>query len=399
MSRKRDHAPAALILSSILFLAGAAQADPCPEDERKGQQANKQDDLPPLMIALDRLKQLTAGERKISAKRYFVVPTSKTCSSLTYEFPETRVSPGQALYFDVPTEFRDRPVTFVTIGHRQNPSDPSNYGLGATEHDSKPGLTSTQILTTGYEGADNWRYWAGSASGAYGAKFAELRGSPEIEHLYEWRKIGHYGVGSKAHETTPIKPQAIRMVSNGSDDVLMSSIKLLVQPPKPDKYVEHEFSKGTRLGDPETTSGRAYGGGQGHGGKFPGALALGHWPRAEPRLPKGWKHESSILRIPLAAGQKLTAVEVACGDTHPDGIINKDGGTGSSGYSKLSIYLDHADGSTDTLLNHENVPPQGVLTGFPPSCDSKTREGDTLVIKASDDTTYIMGLRIGLKND
>jgi len=159
------------------------------------------------------------------------------------------------------------------------------------------------------------------------------------------------------------------------------------------------FSPGTSLGDTETLVGHEFGGGQNHDGKFPHALELSGWGdggAGASKLPDGWSMDGGQLSIPLKAGRVVTGVDIACGDTHPDGATNKDGGKGTLGYSRLSIGLQHANGSTDWFMSKQGVPPEGILTGAPSDIAYKTKAGDKIVVSASSDTTYVMGLRVGL---
>jgi hypothetical protein len=398
-----------ILLTATLVALARAQDACVPRDEAGSPDARLGQLAGDMVGALDcppgaerqkqELKRLAALDPGTRALRFFASPTRVGCSSVTYKFREVRAAPGDAVYFDMPEKLRDRAVAFVDIGHRQDPNEPNNARLGPEDWDSKPGLTSFQAYSSSYEGADAWRYWAGPASGKRGAKFAEIRGhsNPEMDALYEWRHYGHRGLGSGSNERGPLKAQAVRLVSTGADDVLLSELTVKVQPPPAERYLAATFSKGTELGDPETAHGRHYGGGQGMMGRYPGALVLGLHSRHGPDfLPEGWRYENGDLHVPLPKGARLTTVDVACGDSHPDGVRNKDGGWGSLGGSKLTIKVTHADGTSDTLMNRENVPPLGVLSGDPCSCDEPARAGDEVVFHADSDLSYLMGLRIGL---
>src|SRR6185436_14379999 len=103
------------------------------------------------------------------------------------------------------------------------------------------------------------------------------------------------------------------------------------------------------FGDWLTGAGRRYGGGQAFQGKFPGAVVLGGGAAGAPAaLPPGFALRGGALEVELPAGRIITGVDVAAGDSHPDGIRNKDGGWGTPGWSRMSMAIAHADGTRET---------------------------------------------------
>lgn len=350
----------------------------------------------------DRIKALAqkdkaAGENVIDV---LTKPASMTATSVTYKLSGRVLQPGEALYFAIPDGLRERPVNFVILGHRGNPSQDTDQDK-SDKWDDSPALSSVQIHGAGIEEDRAWRYWRGSASGSKGAKFAEVGYNVELENLYEWRKYGHGADSDDSSSTQPLHPDGLRVRSMGKDPVEIFEVTLKVSPPKPDETLEAVFSEGTVIGDPETGAGRKYGGGQAYQGLFPGALELGGWGSAgagEAKLPAGWKVSNGQLEIPLKPGMKLTSIDLACGDSHPDKITNSDGGWGTKGWSRLSMGLQKAGGSVDWFMQSENVPPEGVVSGSPREADYVTKAGDKILIRASSDRTYVMAARVGLRN-
>ena len=344
----------------------------------------------------------TIAKKSKDAKAVDVLskPTSQTSTSVSYKLGGRVLNPGEALYFAVPEQLRDENVSFMILGHRGNPSvdtDPDK----SDKYDDTPALTSVQVYSSGFPEAKAWRYWLGSASGDKGGKFAEVGYSMELENLYEWPKMGSGAVSDGSTSHAAVKPQVFRVVSMGTDPVEIGEVTLKVVPQKPKTTLEAVFSPGTVIGDPQTGEGRTYGGGQSFEGLFPGALELGGWGSAggagASKLPSGWKLTNGALEIALPAGKSITAVDLACGDSHPDKITNSDGGSGTKGWSKLSMGLAKADGTTDWFLSSENVPPEGVLSGSPTQGKYVTKAGDKIVVRASSDTTYVMAARVGLR--
>jgi hypothetical protein len=349
------------------------------------------------------VQKLAAGSKDAKTVNIYVKPTSRTSSSITYELePEVALQPGEALYFGVPPDIARRSVRFAVLGHRQDKAREKGFGATRAGWDDVPGITSVQFHSS-TDQAHPWRYWMGDASGKFGGKFAEVRsaGQPEIENLYEFRLHGHGGIDGSGGTTDPLYADAIRLVSSGKDEVLISQITMKVAPPKADRYISQTFSPGTNLGDAEGV-GAKYGGGQGFQGKFPGALVLPSWSKGwwseKPTLPPGWRVQGPKLYIPLPAGVNVTGLELAMGDSHSDGVRNKDGGWGSLGYAKVSARIHRSHGPADVLMNRENVPPEGVLVGTPQDGCYKTQPGDELEVETHLDTSYIMGLRIGVRD-
>ncbi|MBL7715040.1 MAG: hypothetical protein JNL01_06190 [Bdellovibrionales bacterium] len=344
------------------------------------------------------LKTLAAmGEAEgIHAVELITEPSHQGCSWIAFKFPEKKLLPGEALYFSISEDLRTKPVTFVVLGHRQDPG--SEKGMNReTKWDDVPGLTSVQVHSSTGDAAKAWRYWAGQASGEKGAKFAEVSYSPEIENLYEWLSTGHSAVSDDSHTTHPVRIDAARAVSLGKDPVWISQLVIKTKSPVVKTWIEAIFSPGTEF--PATSDKKpVYGGGQSFRGKFPGAFEL----PARKDVPieqskKGFKRHGEDLVLPLVAGRKLAAIEVAAGDSHPDEITNSDGGWGTKGWSKLSIGILSSDGQVRWLMERENVPPEGILMTGPKRCSDVIKEGDQLIIRGEDDTVYLMGVRVGFQ--
>jgi hypothetical protein len=345
-------------------------------------------------------KKIAKATKDVKAADILTKPSAQTSTSVTYKLGGRVLNPGEALYFAVPEQLRGRPVSFAILGHRANPSADTDPNKG-DKYDDTPALSSVQVYSAGFPEKEAWRFWLGSSSGSKGAKFAEVGYSMEMENLYEWPKMGSGAVHQGSSSKKPVLPQAFRIVSEGDDPVEIGEITLKVVPEKPTKTLEATFSAGTHFGDWETGAGRKYGGGQSFQGLFPGALELGGWGSAggagAAKLPEGMKLAGSQLEIALVPGARVTAVEVACGDSHPDKITNSDGGYGTKGWAKLSIGLQRAGGQTDWFMSSENVPPEGVMGGSPTDGAYVAKAGDKVVVRASSDTVYVMAVRVGLK--
>ena len=312
-----------------------------------------------------------------------------------------KLKPGEQMLLEIPPQFRDRPIRFAVLKHRQESSETTEPTDGS-KWDNKPGVTSVQVHSAKHPEGQAWRFWKApwGSSGKDGGKYAEHRDEydPEVENMFDWMKNGHAPVGGYGTSYDPCFADAIRVKSVGKDPVRVHQVDFMFLPDKPDTLDEVIFSPGTKFGDPWTGAGRAYGGGPSKAGKYPGALTLEEWGddggEGVGKLKKGWKFEDGELSVQLKPGKKLTGVEIACGDTHPDGVKNKDGHTGTLGWSRLSMGVRRKSGKTEWFIDEQGVPPQGVLFGGPVAANYVAKKGDELVVRATDDTTYVMGLRL-----
>ncbi len=327
-------------------------------------------------------------------------PAKITSVGVTYKFGGggRKLAPNEQMFLEVPPQFRGRAVRFAVLKHRQERSE-TTAPSGSDKWDAKPGVTSLQVHGHEMPEGEQWRYWHApwGESGSDGGKYAEHRssGDPEVENMFDWMANGHGQVGGGwGFSKDALRVDAVKVKSVGEDPVRIQEVMVQFLPAKPDTMDEHIFSPGTKFGDAITGKGRRYGGGPSKGGKYPGALRLPGGGEGAKNLPEGWHMRGSSLEIDLKPGKTFSGVEIACGDTHSDGKANKDGHTGTLGWSRLSMSVKRANGGTDTFTERQGVPPEGVLFGGPSIENYVAQPGDKLVVNASSDTTYVMGLRL-----
>lgn len=346
-------------------------------------------------------KAKAAGEKVVDIIKK---PTAQSSVSATFRFGgEGRMlKPGEQLLLALPAHLQGRPVRHLILSHRQDHAHDTGTTPGQ-KWDANPGLTAVHLHASNLPEGQAWRHWNSpwGSSGSEGAKFAEARssGDPEFELEFDWHSRGHQGATGGGYSNAPLLVDAARVKSVGKDPIFLHEVTVQVLPPKPDKYLQATFCEGTNIGDHETTKGRKFGGGQAHQGKFPGALELSGWGTGgagAAKLPDGWSMKNGELHVKLTPGMRFTGVDIACGDSHPDGVHNKDGGWGTPGWSRLSIGVQRNGGPVDWFIDRQGVPPEGVLSGGPTELDFVAKSGDEVVFKASGDTTYVMALRIGL---
>ena len=312
-------------------------------------------------------------------------PSSKSDWDAEFRFKgEKRVLPGESVYLVLPEGFSDRPLANVILGHRQNPKDQRGYASfnnGHKVYDQYPAYTSVQVHSVELPYKDSWRTWGGPVSSDKGSKFAEIKKGPEFDNLYEWPLKGHKSLRTGKELKQPLRSDLIKIEVLGDDPVYLDSVVVKVVPPKSNNYVDLSFTRSkTFMGDPETFKGRKFGGGQRYGGKFPGAKRLS---------PHRGRPDSLVINL---NGESIQSVNVAAGDTKPDGVRNRDGGTGSLGHARVSIIIERVDGKRITLVDQENVAPQGVISGHASGNGIKAK---SIIIEAHSDTAYIMGIQYG----
>lgn len=314
-------------------------------------------------------------------------PSEENAYDLVFKFPnELRLVPGESIYLVLPARFSAHPLANVILGHRQNPRDQrgsSGYDpfTGSKTYDQYPAYTSVQVHSVVHAYKDSWRTWGGPVSSDKGSKFAEIRKGAEFDNLYEWPLKGHKSLRNERWEDGSIDVDMVKIEALGDDPVYLDSVTVKVIAPKANNYVDISYTRDrTSLGDPITFKGRRYGGGQSYRGTFPGAQQLS---------PSRWR--TPRLAIPVN-GKKLKSVSVAVGDTKPDGVRNQDGGMGSLGAAKISIIIEGVDGSETVIVDRENVGPQGVISGYTAGAGI---EAASIIIKAHQDTAYIMGIQYG----
>lgn len=320
--------------------------------------------------------------------------TRATQNSITFKLsPEVALSPGDVISFSLPAVFAERELVMVILGHRQDPS--SHLGSSSnSNHDSQPGLSSVEIHSSGFKNECSWRCWGGSSSGVCGAKFAEPRHSPEIENLYGWRKVGHQSKACSDLSSAPLYVDQARITNVGTDKVLISEITFKNALPASTATIDAVFSPGTSFANRGSGDETIYGGGQAYQGVFPNALALGLNSSSQPALPEGWRIEGSYLYMPLPAGKIFSGIDVALGDSHPDKMINKDGGYGTPGWAKISIGTKLKNENIIWFVDSDNIGPQQTTTGMHLDKSHRIQNEEELVLKISSDTAYIMAIRI-----
>ena len=356
------------------------------------------------------IKDLAAKEpSEVKTVEMMAKPAKVTSVSISYKMGGSsgrKLAPNEQMLLEIPPQFRDRPIRFAVLKHRQDSSETSSPPPGE-KWDPKPGVTSLQVHSPEHQEAEAWRYWKApwGSSGSAGGKYAEHRGSgdPEEENMFDWIQHGHGSAGGghgKSNE--PLMANAIKVVSVGEDPVRVHQVDMMFLPEKPTMTDEVLFSPGTAFGDAWTGAGRKYGGGPRFKGKYPEALELGGYGAtnggagaAKLNEHDAWAMNGGQLEIELKAGKTFTGVEIACGDTHPDGKQNKDGHVGTLGWSRLSMGVQRKDSNkVDWFIEGQGVPPEGVLFGGPTVENYKPQAGDKLVVKASSDKTYVMGMRL-----
>ncbi|NUM60373.1 MAG: hypothetical protein HUU56_17215 [Bdellovibrionaceae bacterium] len=322
------------------------------------------------------ISQSESNQEKI--KKIFIEPTDITSHSVHFKFSDIKLQPGEIIYFSIPKYLQNKSINSVILGHRQNPS--TRKGTSTTsDYDQIPGLTSVQVHSIDHNSSESWRYWNGPASGQKGAKFAEISYSPEIENLYEWPDYGTSAVAGDYSDKKSIRIDAVRIVSSGPDEVVISELAIKFTPENYNDKEEIIWTPNSYFNS--TVGGKAhFGGGQNSMGLFPQALVLG-------------SGSSYSYDIPLKEGKKFSSIELLVGDSHPDQIKNSDGGWGTKGWARLSVQLVNNQ-KYQNLLSYENIPPEGLIVVTAKDCTPQELKNAEIIISTSSDKLYVMGIRI-----
>jgi hypothetical protein len=383
----------------------------------------------PLFEELNDIAKNDSVYHGLKVKRIYTNYSSKSSLSVTYKLDDQQcrkaakqgeecLALNEALYFVIPTEFQNKTISEMTIAHRQSTqdnrgTDSFNASTGTKVKDEFPSFISAQIYSPLFPYKYAWRYWGGHTSGINGGKYSEHKknGSWEFDNLYEWPLYGHRASHQQIRKSiSPLMGKYLRIFADtgkfsriqGYDTAYVHSVTIQFSPKKADIYKSWSFTNSkTDLGDPLTMKGRTYGGGPKFQGQYPGAVILrgNSRPQNVDKLDSStWDYSwRGYIEYALIPGKKLKSIEIAAGDTHPDGRPNKDGGTGSLGGAKLSVELLTKSGD-QMIIKRANLGPKGVTTGYPQDLDRVIQKGETLRIYGHNDKAYLMGIRIGYGN-
>lgn len=337
------------------------------------------------------LNNLVKNEKHGNIVKVYHLPTKINSLSLEYNIPEIILNPRDILYFYIPEKFKDMTLSWLGFSHRQDEEN-------STSRDLNPGLTSALVYSSSKPG-DEFRHWGGPASGPLASKFAERGIYPEYDALYEWPLKGHRGFVNKKKSFELISPNVVRIQNVGTDLVHFSKLDLKINPSKYSIIKDSIFTKKSKFGAIETMKGRFYGGGQRLRGTFPNAIVLTakSTPR-QPKLPSNFRVLKNKLKIALIPNEKFSFIQIMCGDSYPDRIINRDGGYGTSGNARINISIKNRySGKSRLLAKNINIPPEGIITSSALDEDTIVEAGDELIITngVTKSPIYIMATRVG----
>lgn len=341
------------------------------------------------ITSLDKaLESLPYTEKKPRILKRSILEPDGMCESKDHNFPYNglELRRGDCVTFTLPESQHGTVLDSLVVLHRKDRQYNGSVRRNITVNGVFREVSDTEGAYTRIfvfdENTKNWVFWPdpykGQGDPNYGAKYAEPRSpsSPEVECLYDWLRAGN------------IKPSHIVAMGWGKGQNAVTNfhgLEVGVFPPEGLKSKqEYIFTQGTRF----VTEGMkkpTYGGGSGN---YPDAVRLdGYGNKA--KLPSNCSVDSSgRLHIKMTEELDLSRLEVACGDTHPDGK--------TLGWAKLNAdAVLHSKGSeTHSLIKRQNVPPEGVLKGSPTE-KLKLSVGDEIILSANDDTNlYVMGVRL-----
>lgn len=321
--------------------------------------------------------------------------TSSGSFSVIYDLEDQSLQPNEEIILDVPLHLQSYPVEWVAVTHRQSPNEERECASRG-DRDCLPGYTSVEILSTDKSArSQDYRYWAGSGSGPFNSKFAEIRsGRGETDNLYEWQNKGHISVLTKRKSFDPLYPQKVRIRSVGKDSIRLQKLALKVLPAEPSVFTEFVFSSEFRFGTYSQGKGLQYPRGSSYG-YYGGALTLNR--KQVPRhssLSEAWIRSPGKIELPLDPSTRLISVDVACGDMKP--VPPGADPQNYRGGGRMLVEIRNSNKIVQTFIHDENVGTRGVMRGFTEDSGYLTQPGDVLVITAPRGTVQVMGLRLGV---
>lgn len=362
--------------------------------------ARRIDDSPGALI-----QELARRDKGYSTIKLVAHPTRTTPTSATFRLggPDgLRLRPGEQLLLELPKELAKRPVYQAVLEHRQVLQEKSSVPSGQKKNwDETPGVTALHFHSTSPGWSDPWRYWNApwGSSGEQGGKYAEIRPDWESESHFDLAKNGTTPVGGGKKRHQLLHADAVRVRGLGVDPTFVRSVTITFAPKPADEHDELVFTQGTSIGDLLTADGQVFGKNF-KKGTYPGALALldgaggGEGLATLAKARPDWKLEAGRLTIPLEPGRCFLGVELACGDTKPDGKLNSDGEVGTQGHSRLRLGIQKAGSENPAwFVDDHGVPPKGVIFGGP-LAEHVVSPGDRLVVSAEVDPTYLMAVRL-----
>lgn len=332
----------------------------------------------------------------------FRTPDKQNLCGASYKEPEymgRELRKGDTLFYQLPEEMNGRVLDSITFAHRKD-----RQYCGSVRRNVRDSngvlrkISDTQGAYTRLLAFDamtkQWVAWHDPYKSPsdlhFGAKYAEKRSpaDPENETLYDWLKQGK------------IKPRYIAMTAIGDGPLAVTNYHGLHVDyfPEGGSDITHQeliFSAGTEfVGEKKNVLAPQYGGGEHHGNSYPNSILLNSYSSESLPYPTqtqgdGFSLDSSgRLHIRVNAKFDFSRLEVAAGDTHPDGTL---------GWAKLNAYLvtrgKNDNETTEPLFENANVPPNGVIKGSPTE-KRRLKPGDEVIISSSSDTAFVMGVRL-----
>jgi hypothetical protein len=323
-----------------------------------------------------------------------VKPAEEYDYRIVYSFSDLKMKKGETVYLQLPKRAMGQLLDFAIVTHKQDNGDERECRYYNPQNDCYPAYTSVEFLDAHSSvNGDMWRYWGGVGSGPLNSKFAEIRRAEgESDNLYEWARHGHLGVDSKKKIYRSLAIAGVRVRSMGPDSMVLQRVIVKLAPPMTTDFDEGIFSRGLEFGDYLTAQGRRY---PGHpsAGDYGTPLTLDGRGKSHstPNIPKAWNYKNGALEIPLDKNKKFQSLDIACGDGKriPYGANPEN----YRGNGKVTVKYVRPDGSSEILMDRENVGTNGVMRATLSSLKKPAR-GGYLSVYSNQGTVRVMGVRV-----
>ncbi|MCR4263899.1 MAG: hypothetical protein NUV98_04245 [Candidatus Roizmanbacteria bacterium] len=311
----------------------------------------------------------------------------------TYECAEVYMNehvflkPYESVLLKMSSTISSKFLDMITLSHRSVVRNES--------HERQREHAYSRVRVRDRKGKE-WLTWGVKYYGRntyFGDKLAEVRDqvNPEVEALHDW--VNYSGL---------IYPEYIMITNTGESDNAVLCIHELRIDVIPEGSTQQEIiiTPHTEFANIKKRNKEQFGGGIEYQGNYPFSVPLGIFKEAisfpVSRSGKNYSLDRlGNLHVLVDKSYVFSRIEVAVGDTHATGEINKDGHFGTLGSAKLTLALRKKNESSQKteLLTNANVPPQGVLKASP-IAKTKLVKGDEFIISVEHDNAYVMGVRI-----
>jgi hypothetical protein len=156
----------------------------------------------------------------------FSQASSVVGSTLVWNLRGRKIGKGEAIYFNLPQEYRAKKLVKVTLMQRQDAKDNSTPLRG--RYDASPSYTAVEFYALNPDNQDNWRYWGGKTrhDNPKGSFFADLLSEEQMvsRSLTGWNSTRGHDSNAAFDQDTNFA--ALRLIGVGADPATLYSLEV-----------------------------------------------------------------------------------------------------------------------------------------------------------------------------